>query len=486
MPGIEESGNSQTFCLADGSSVVLSAAEVKGLVEMLQAMEAGMQASNAESLQQTDGAGATTGQTAETAQTPEEQVKSLLIGLLNMLVTKKGEGESGDGKKGLTAEGQKMLSAALQSLGIWVDSEGKMEESAETESSADSTDKAPDVDDKATLEMLALLIFSSLQALAQKQNEESVSPDTLGQFSSSTTPASDVPDNTQPVFVPEAPRASATAAGASKDDNHPKVNPNDNVDSFLENLADTGSDIRLTPSVQEDAVKNLTLTITRLSRRTDQESEPLQASPEVVAGMTAIETTQPGAVDVGAEGAAIVADLSPLLEGKEDDRSGEGAGDKNSSSNDGQYQFAGNNNVSKTTGQETKAAAADRPASAGTLERFERVFEQISSKASSHDLTVRLDIGNKESLLLGFKDMGQGISVEVKASHQAITDLLQSQKDAIMKHLESKDVHATIQIDPDASAQDRRDRRESKDLQRNPFAKNEETEGFGEYLEIFA
>jgi hypothetical protein len=115
-------------------------------------------------------------------------------------------------------------------------------------------------------------------------------------------------------------------------------------------------------------------------------------------------------------------------------------------------------------------------------------MEQFNARASSHDLTVRLELGNKESLLLGFKDMGQGITVEVKASHQAITDLLQTQKDVIIKHLESKDVHATFQIDPDASATpDRRDRREPKDLHRNPFSNpSAEGEEFGEYLEVFA
>ncbi len=120
------------------------------------------------------------------------------------------------------------------------------------------------------------------------------------------------------------------------------------------------------------------------------------------------------------------------------------------------------------------------------VEKFEKTFEQFSARTGLNEMRVRLNIGNDESVVLGLKDLGQTISVEVKASHQAIIGLLESQKDVITKHLEAKDVHTNIFIDPDSSAkQDQKDRREGKQQLRTSRSRND-AEGFAEVLEVLS
>ena len=76
-------------------------------------------------------------------------------------------------------------------------------------------------------------------------------------------------------------------------------------------------------------------------------------------------------------------------------------------------------------------------------------------------MTVRLTVGNDESLVLGLKDLGQTVTVEVRGSSQGMINLLQSQRDVIISHLEGKDISANIVIDPNASGTpEKRDRRE--------------------------
>jgi hypothetical protein len=119
------------------------------------------------------------------------------------------------------------------------------------------------------------------------------------------------------------------------------------------------------------------------------------------------------------------------------------------------------------------------------FERFERIAEQIAGKSGSRDLTVRLDIGNEETVVVGLKDLGQSVAVEVRASHQGLINLLQSQKESIVRHLEGKDVRTSFLIDPNASrTPDRRDRRETK---RHVFTTARRSDKvFGTFLDTFA
>jgi len=121
-----------------------------------------------------------------------------------------------------------------------------------------------------------------------------------------------------------------------------------------------------------------------------------------------------------------------------------------------------------------------------TAERFEKMIEQFGNGTAQHDLTVKLDMGKEGSVVLGLKDLGPTVTVEVKASDQGIISLLQSQKDSIIRNLEGKDVHANIYIDPNASGTpDKRDRRET-GKQRTFQPAPQGDAGFGEFLDVFA
>ena len=112
--------------------------------------------------------------------------------------------------------------------------------------------------------------------------------------------------------------------------------------------------------------------------------------------------------------------------------------------------------------QEQSGKVSDRYTAGEAVEKFQQVLDQFSGKTGQHDLTVKLDIGSEGSLVIGMKDLGQTVTVEVRASHDATVSLLQSQRDTIIRHLEGKDVHANILIDPNASGTpERRDRRDA-------------------------
>jgi hypothetical protein len=116
----------------------------------------------------------------------------------------------------------------------------------------------------------------------------------------------------------------------------------------------------------------------------------------------------------------------------------------------------------RATGEE-KSVTIGHQTAAVTVERFEKIAEQIAGKSSSHNLTMKLDIEGDENVVVGLKDFGQTVAVEVRASHQGLINLFQSQKDAIIRHLEGKEVRTNIVIDPNASGTpERRDRREGK------------------------
>jgi len=140
----------------------------------------------------------------------------------------------------------------------------------------------------------------------------------------------------------------------------------------------------------------------------------------------------------------------------------------------------------RSGGEQKKVLEYQSALSASALDKFERMAEQMVGKSRNHGLTVKLDVGNEESVTVGLKDLGQTVAVEVKASNQGLINLLQSQKDVILKHLEGRDVRANIFIDPNGSGNpERRERRETE--QRPPFPSFRKREdGFGRLLEIMA
>jgi hypothetical protein len=183
---------------------------------------------------------------------------------------------------------------------------------------------------------------------------------------------------------------------------------------------------------------------------------------------------------------AIIHDFSPLLKDQDKEGSRSDTGEKGQSS--------GRENLGLLAGSDPNAASPGQSEQTGKLsdvhtasaaaERFQQVLDQFSARTGSHDLRVKLDIGNEGSLVLGMKDLGQTVTVEVRASHDAITSLLQSQKDTIIRNLEGKDVHANVVIDPNSSnTYEGKDRRDTEHQRTFPFAQKED-EGFGEVLEM--
>ena len=108
-------------------------------------------------------------------------------------------------------------------------------------------------------------------------------------------------------------------------------------------------------------------------------------------------------------------------------------------------------------------------------EKIEKILEQFSAKGSTMDMILRLKIDDRETLLVGLKNEGQKVMVDVKTSNEGVTNILQTQKDVISRNLEEKHVYTNIYIDPDANGgferrESRRDdRRKEQDSSKTNF-----------------
>ena len=182
----------------------------------------------------------------------------------------------------------------------------------------------------------------------------------------------------------------------------------------------------------------------------------------------------------------IVKELTPLLfEGRDENASHDPAAGKESAGAKEGYPITLDEHVSVNDEPTQEQQASGQPGSAGTIERFDRVMEQVGTGTGPHDMMVRLTVGNDESLVLGLKDLGQTVTVEVRGSNQGMINLLQSQRDVIISHLEGKDISANIVIDPNASGTpEKQERRETR--QRTSAARAKVSGGFDGLLEVFA
>lgn len=250
----------------------------------------------------------------------------------------------------------------------------------------------------------------------------------------------------------------------------------------------SGPSIGLTPSGDDGQGKGaLALVI-----KGPQGSTPSTGPDGVTGEMSLLSGTaasQQGENKDDSVATTVIHDLSPLLEGQEKNGSKGDSADKEQQSGRGEnYQMAGGSDPGAVAGavQEQSGKVSDRTTAGEAVEKFQQVIEQFTGKTGQHDLTVKLDIGSEGSLVLGMKELGQNVTVEVRALHDAMVNLLQSQRDTIIRHLEGKDVHANIVIDPNASGTpEKRDRRDTEKQSTFPTAPKED-EGFGELIEIFA
>jgi len=107
-------------------------------------------------------------------------------------------------------------------------------------------------------------------------------------------------------------------------------------------------------------------------------------------------------------------------------------------------------------------------------DKIEKIVEQYANKNSSMDMVVRLKVDDKETLLVGLKDQGQRVTVEVKTTSQGMGSFLQSQKEEITKQLEGKNIYANIYVDVNNEGYQKREQnRQQKDKGADEKAKQD-------------
>ena len=203
-----------------------------------------------------------------------------------------------------------------------------------------------------------------------------------------------------------------------------------------------------------------------------------------IAGNQAGSTVAAGGTDGVNVIAGAIKDAAPLAAGPDGTQASGGGTGRQKSEDKESYPFApaGEIGPASESGQEQNKPGGVH--SAWAVEKFDRVLEQLEGKTGLHDLKVRLSLGNEESLVVGMKDLGPTVSVDVRSSDQAMIGLLQSQRDTIIRHLEGQDIHAQIVIDPNASqTPERRDKQETRQKTFTPLKRG--GEGFDTFLDTF-
>jgi hypothetical protein len=115
-------------------------------------------------------------------------------------------------------------------------------------------------------------------------------------------------------------------------------------------------------------------------------------------------------------------------------------------------------------------------------DKIQKIVEQYTTRGNSMDMVVRLKIDDKDTLLVGLKDKGQTVTVQVKTGSEGLINLLQSNKEAITRQLEEKNIYASIWIDPDRQKGfDERQKKE--DRQGTPGRRSSQDENFRSLLD---
>jgi hypothetical protein len=481
-------------------------AAASGAAAQSAASPVALQTTGNEGLKTSAGAAGGTGDDEKTegaGTKPVQQLQDLIMGLVALVIMK----STGAGDQTASAVGSdsgEEKAAAEQGNGITTggkngDDDGPSQRS-KASSNSDASNSASQTDNQHLLNTVAVLLFAGLEAITQEPAKESGAS-----------------GETQPL-VPKGGRAEAEGAaapasveraadGAGMRGPETVASPGDDLKGFAARLLDAGTDATA-PTATATAPTGTTAVRAGFALTPAGEAGPdgnsltLQISvgnagasgqARSRAGETA-GSVQDGAA-AGAEGTGsasseavvtIVKELTPLLfEGRDENGSHDKAAGSESPGAKGVYPLTPDEHVSMNNEPAQGQQVSGQPAVAGTIERFDRVMEQVGSGTGQHDLTVRLTVGNGESLVLGMKDLGQTVTVEVRGSSQGMINLLQSQRDVIISHLEGKDISANIVIDPNASGtSEKRDRRETR--QRTPAARAKVGGGFDGLLEVFA
>ncbi len=116
------------------------------------------------------------------------------------------------------------------------------------------------------------------------------------------------------------------------------------------------------------------------------------------------------------------------------------------------------------------------------VEKVDKVVEQYNTRGISGDLVVRVKLDEHDTLLVGLKEQGKVVTVEIKAGNEGTYHLLQSSKETIERQLESKNIFATINVDPDGQwAFEKREKGQDREGQRG--RRTQVNEEFGSILE---
>jgi hypothetical protein len=116
-------------------------------------------------------------------------------------------------------------------------------------------------------------------------------------------------------------------------------------------------------------------------------------------------------------------------------------------------------------------------------DRIEKIVEQFSNRSSQMDMIVRLKLDDKETLLVGLKQEGQKVIVDVKSSNDGLVNLIQAHKDDITRHLEDKNIFTSIFVQPDG---ERNSERQNQQEKKKENGKQEASSSFINILEATA
>ncbi len=439
------------------------------------------------------------GTAAGTNLKPEQQLQDLVMGLL-ALVMMKDAGAGGRTGAATGSDGTEEKSAAEAGNGLITGVKGRDNTGLSRRSGVSSNNGAStstsETDNRHLLDTLALLFFTGLEAMQREPGKESgASGETQ-----SLLPNEGRTETGTGIAVPGRPAAGGPAEeSANMLGRETVASAGDKPNGFAARLLGAGTDAA--SSTSPTAVRAEFALTPAGEAGSDENSLSLQilvagagASARTNRAVEAAGSVQEGTA-AGAKGAGsasqdavvtIVKELTPLLlEGRDGNASHDKAAGIDSPGAKGVYPVTLDDHVSTNNEPTQDQQVSWQPGSAGTIERFDRVMEQVGGGTGPHDMTVRLTVGNGESLVLGLKDLGQTVTVEVRASNQGMVDLLQSQRDVIIRHLEGKDISANIVIDPNASGTpEKRDRRETR--QRTLAARGKVGGGFDGLLEVFA
>jgi hypothetical protein len=148
------------------------------------------------------------------------------------------------------------------------------------------------------------------------------------------------------------------------------------------------------------------------------------------------------------------------------------------------YTNAGSQGTGALHAKEAASSSQGAPSASAMANKIEEMINSQSNKHQSMDMVLRLQVNDRETILVGLKNEGDKVVVEVKGGSESLMSMLQSQKGEITRELESKLIYATINVDTNGeSAYQERNRQEQQS--RNATNKEEE-DTFGGILSTLA